>query len=74
MVGCVGSSRSRATNERFWLGVDEIVGLNSLSKELELLMTEFDIPFLNSEPGVAADAGVDGGAFLLDGVRKKAAT
>lgn len=74
MVGCVGSSRSRAANERFWLGVDEIVGLNSLSKVLESLMTEFDIPFLNSGPDVAADAGVDGGAFLLDGVRKKAAT
>lgn len=54
--------------------MDEIVGLNSLSKELEFLMTEFNIPFLNSGPDVAADAGVDGGAFLLDGVRKKAAT
>ena len=74
MVECGGSSRSRSANERFWLGVDGMVGLNSLSKDLELLVIGFDVSFLDSGPDVAADAGVDGGAFLLDGVRKKAAT
>lgn len=54
--------------------MDEIVGLNSLSKDLELLVIELDVSFLDSKLDVATDAGVDGGAFLLDGVRKKAAT
>lgn len=74
MVDCGGSSRSRSANERFWLRVDEIVGLNSLSNDLEVLAIEFDVSFLDSGPDAVADAGVDGGAFLLDGVRKKAAT
>lgn len=75
MVGCRGSSRSRAVEERFWLGVDGFVGLNSLPRDLVLLVTEIDASFLRSGPDVAVGvAVVGGGAFLLDGVRKKAAT
>ena len=61
--------------ERFWLGVDEIVGLNSLPRDLVLLVTEMNASFTRSGPAAAVGvAVVGGGAFLLDGVRKKAAT
>lgn len=62
-------------NERFWLGVDEIVGLNSLPRDVVLFVIGTDASFLDSKPDVAVDvAVVGGGTFLLDGVRKKAAT
>lgn len=54
--------------------MDKPVGLNSLLNDVVLLAIEFDVSFFRSGPDVAADAAVVGGAFLLVGVRKKAAT
>lgn len=73
-MGCSGSSRSRAVNECFWFEVDEFLGLNSLPRGVVLLVIEIGPSFLGSGPDIAVDVAIVGCAFLLDGVRKKAAT